>query len=69
MAAGGATDCNGKTIVPFVKELKLLELDHRKYKTFGITCRSMSVAWRRVRAATLDHSGALLPNNAFPFKP
>lgn len=67
MASGGAVDRNGSTLVPANAELAALELDHKLYKTFGVTCRSMSIAWRKVRTAALDENGVLISANAFPF--
>lgn len=68
MATGGATDKNGTPIVPPNNELAKLEIDHKLYKTFGITCRSMSIAWRKLRDAALDERGVLIPANCFPLR-
>ena len=67
MATGGVYDCNGACLVPSSTQLAALELDHKVYKTFGITCRAMSIAWRRLRAAVLDQSGKIIAANAFMF--
>ena len=67
MASGGASDRDGTVIVPASAALEKRQLDHKLYKTFGITCRAMSIAWRKLRSVALDEDGMLIPANAFPF--
>lgn len=67
MATGGVYDRSGQCVVPNSAHLAALALEHKEYKKFGITCRSMSIAWRQLRAAVLDSSGMLISANAFTF--
>ena len=59
----------GNSLVPEVPFLAQHCPAHSEYKGFGVTCRSMSVTWRAIRAKALGPGGVVKPGCELKWKP
>lgn len=64
-----AEHTDGNTLVPSVPFLSKHCPAHSDYKGLGVTCRSMSVTWRAIRAKALGPTGAVKEGFELRWKP
>ena len=64
-----AEHTSGNTLVPAVPLLAEHCPAHSEYKGLGVTCRSMSVTWRAIRAKALGPEGGVKPGCELRWKP